>query len=116
MKKPVNDSRGLVLGVSYKPNSSDLRESPSLKILELLEAAGADTAYHDPHVPRLPGRTSLSVTPTEEEFGRADCVVIATDHDAVDLVPVVTHAAKVVDLRDAVRRRLGYLPENVDVL
>ena len=116
MKKPVNGSRVLVLGVGYKPNSSDLRESPSLKILELLDAAGADTAYHDPHVPQLSDRGLYSLAPTEEEFGRADCVVIATDHDAVDLGFVVAHAAKVVDLRDAARRRLGYLPENVDVL
>lgn len=115
-KKPVNGSRVLVLGVAYKPNSSDLRESPSLKILDLLDNAGADAAYHDPHVPELPDRGLRSVAPTDKEFARSDYVVIATDHDAVDLGPVVAHAEKVVDLRDAVRRKLGRLFGNVDVL
>lgn len=115
-KKPVNGSRVLILGVAYKPNSSDLRESPSLKILDLLDDAGADAAYHDPHVPELADRGLRSVAPTDGELARTDCVVIATDHDAVDLGPVVAHAAQVVDLRDAVRRRLGRLPGNVDVL
>jgi UDP-N-acetyl-D-glucosamine dehydrogenase len=115
-KKPVNGSRVLVLGVAYKPNSSDLRESPSLKIMDLLDAAGSETSYHDPHVPTLPERGLRSVTPTEEELAGADCVVIATDHDAVDLRPIVARAGKVVDLRDAVRRKLGHLPPNVDVL
>jgi hypothetical protein len=56
------------------------------------------------------------VEPTAEEFARTDCVVIATDYDAVDPRPIVENVAKAVDPRNAVRRRLGYLPENVDVL
>ena len=53
-KRAVNGSRVLILGVSYKPNVSDLRESPSVRILELLIEAGAEVVYHDPHVPHLP--------------------------------------------------------------
>jgi UDP-N-acetyl-D-glucosamine dehydrogenase len=115
-KKPLNGSRVLLLGMSYKPNVSDLRESPSLKILELLRSSGAEVTYHDPHVPRLTDYKLNSVEMNEEELSRADCVVIATDHDAVDLRLVVGSASKVVDLRNAVRRRLGELPANVEVL
>ena len=102
--------------MSYKPNVGDLRESPSLKILNLLMDSGAEVAYHDPHIPRLTDHNLDSVGLNEEEISRADCVVIATDHDAVDLCLVVNTAPKVVDLRNAVRRRLGELPANVDVL
>lgn len=115
-KKPLNGSRVLLLGMSYKPNVSDLRESPSLKILELLRSSGAEVTYHDPHVPRLTDYKLNSVEMNEEELSRADCVVIATDHEAVDLRLVVGSASKVVDLRNAVRRRLGELPANVEVL
>jgi len=115
-KKPLNGSQVLPLGMSYKPNVSDLRESPSLKILELLRSSGAEVTYYDPHVPRLTDYKLNSVEMNEEELSRADCVVIATDHDAVDLRLVVGSASKVVDLRNAVRRRLGELPANVEVL
>ena len=103
--------------MSYKANIGDLRESPSLSILDLLVGAGADVEYHDPHVPHLPNQRLFSVELTEEEVRRADCVVIATDHDAVDLRMVVNSASRVIDLRNSVRRRLGdKLPANVDVL
>ena len=115
-KKPLNGSRVLLLGMSYKPNVGDLRESPALKILELLVSSGAQVAYHDPHVPRLADYTLDSVELNEEELSRADCAVIATDHDGVDLSLVVDSASKVVDLRNAVRRRLGQLPAHVEVL
>lgn len=116
-KKAVNGSRVLLLGVSYKPNVGDLRESPSLKILELLEGAGAVVAYHDPHVPKLPSYGLSSADLTEDELAQADCVVIATDHDAVDLDLVVRSSARVLDLRNAVRKRLGGpLPAHVEVL
>ncbi len=116
-KKPVNGSRVLILGVSYKPNVGDLRESPSLRILELLAGNGADVVYHDPYVPELPEHGLESVELTEERIVEADCVVIATDHKAVDLEPVVSRASKIVDLRNAVRNRLGAHPlENVEIL
>jgi UDP-N-acetyl-D-glucosamine dehydrogenase len=115
-KKPLNGSRVLLLGMSYKPNVGDLRESPSLKILELLTGSGAKVAYHDPHVPWLADYKLYSVDLNEERLSRFDCVVIATDHDEVDLRLVVDFASKVVDLRNAVRRRLGKLHANVEVL
>ena len=115
-KKAVNGSRILILGVSYKPDVGDLRESPALKILELLVGSGAKVTYHDPYIPYLPDHKLASVELTKEELEQTDCVVIATDHRAVRLRPVVSHAPKVVDLRNAVRRELGELPDSVDVL
>ncbi|MEO7118046.1 MAG: nucleotide sugar dehydrogenase [Candidatus Limnocylindrales bacterium] len=120
-RKSVRGSRILLVGVSYKPNVGDLRESPSLKLLELLREAGAEVEYHDPHVARIPDDTLESVLLTEERLRGVDCVVIATDHAAVDLRPVVDAAPRIVDLRNAVRRALnesqsGPVPANVDVL
>ena len=115
-KQPVNGSRVLLLGMSYKPNIGDLRESPSLTILKLLRQAGAEVVYHDPYIPYLPDRKLSSVELSTYEIRRADCVVICTDHDTVDLQSVVECASLVVDLRNAVRRRLGRLPGNVEVL
>lgn len=111
----------LLLGVAYKPNVGDMRESPSLKLIDLLRREGAVVEYHDPHVPELPRLGLASVPLTEVRIKEADCVVIATDHRAVDLAPVVNHARCVVDLRNAVRRSLngdpaGPVPPNVDVL
>lgn len=116
-KKAVNGSRVLLLGVSYKPNVGDLRESPSLKILELLSQDGARVVYHDPYIAELPEHGLRSVELTQRELQAADCVIISTDHNDVDLGPVVRYASKIVDLRNAVRRRLGgSTPENVEVL
>jgi UDP-N-acetyl-D-glucosamine dehydrogenase len=116
-EKAVKGSRVLLLGASYKPDVGDLRESPSLKILQLLEGSGAEVVYHDPYVPELPEHKLSSVELTRQEIGRAECVVVATDHSAVDLRLVVDSATRVVDLRNAVRKRLEIpLPENVEVL
>jgi UDP-N-acetyl-D-glucosamine dehydrogenase len=119
--KAVRNARVLILGMAYKANVGDLRESPSLKLLELLRAEGADVAYHDPHVANLPEEGLSSVDLTSEVLAQADCVIIATAHEAIDLVAVVEHADLVVDLRNAVRHRLGggvagVIPPNVDVL
>jgi UDP-N-acetyl-D-glucosamine dehydrogenase len=118
---PVRGSRILLLGVSYKPDVGDLRESPSLKLIELLRDAGATVEYHDPHVPDLASHGLASVEIDAASVGSFDCVVVATAHSAVDLRPVVEAARQVVDLRNAVRRDLtgsdsGPLPDNVDVL
>ena len=116
-EKAVKGSRVLILGVGYKPDVGDLRESPSLKILQLLKGSGAEVVYHDPYVPELPEYKLSSVELTRQEIGRAECVIVATDHSAVDLRLVVGSATRVVDLRNAVRKRLGIpLPENVEVL
>jgi len=119
--KAVRGSSILILGMSYKPDVGDLRESPSVKLLELLQRAGAEVGYHDPHVPYLPKWDLASIDLTAEALGSTDCVVIATDHTEVDLRLVVHEAPRVLDLRNAVRRRLGErsngpLPANVDVL
>jgi UDP-N-acetyl-D-glucosamine dehydrogenase len=115
-KKPLNGSRVLLLGMSYKPNVGDTRESPSIKLLEVLREAGAEVTYHDPHVPHLSDHKLSSLELTPEEARKADCVVVVTDHRSVNLDLVVDSSPLVVDLRDAVRRRLGRLPDNVEVL
>ena len=115
--KPVKGSRVLILGMSYKPDVGDLRESPSLKILELLEGSGAEAAYHDPYIPELSAHDLSSVELTRQALENTDCVVVATDHSSVDLRLVVESAPKIVDLRNAIRKRLGItLPKNVEVL
>jgi UDP-N-acetyl-D-glucosamine dehydrogenase len=119
--KAVRGAKVLLLGMAYKANVGDLRESPSLKLLELLRAEGADVTYHDPHVPALPAEGLRSIELTAERLQATDCVVIATAHEAIDLAFVVEHASLVVDLRNAVRHRLGsgmsgQAPANVDVL
>ena len=115
-RKPLNGSRVLLLGMSYKPNVGDIRESPALKMFELLREAGATVSYHDPHVPHLAAEKASSVGLSAEELALTDCAVVVTDHEAVDLGLAVESAPLVVDLRNAVRKRLGRLPENVEVL
>ena len=103
-KKAVNGSRVLVIGLSYKPNVGDLRESPSLEIIDELRNLGAEVTYHDPHIPRAwPTRdhdlTLESVPLTAERLAASDCVVVATHHDACDWQFVADHAPLVVDTR-----------------
>jgi UDP-N-acetyl-D-glucosamine dehydrogenase len=117
----LKDARLLLLGMAYKGNVGDLRESPSLKLVELLRADGAIVEYHDPHVPEVASLGLASQPLTPERIAAADCVVIATHHRATDLGPVVEHARRIVDLRNAVRQTLGGgpagpVPANVDVL
>jgi UDP-N-acetyl-D-glucosamine dehydrogenase len=119
--KAMRDAEVLLLGMAYKADVGDLRESPSLKLLELLRAEGARVSYHDPHVERLAKEGLTSVTLDAQTLAAADCVVVATAHAAVDLALVVEHADLVVDLRNAVRQRLsggpsGSVPANVDIL
>lgn len=108
-RKPVNGSRILVLGVAYKRDIDDVRESPALDILKLLEADGAEIAYHDPYVPTLriegdngEGRKLHSVDLTEAALEAADCSVIVTDHSDFDYGWIVEHAQALVDARNAV--------------
>jgi UDP-N-acetyl-D-glucosamine dehydrogenase len=117
----VRGARVLILGMAYKSDVSDLRESPSLKLVELLEAEGAEVSYHDPHVPTLPDLGRASVALDADTLAAADCVVIATAHSAFDVAFLVEHARLVMDLRNAVRQRLsgkasGTVPANVIVL
>ena len=107
--RPVKGSRIAVLGVSYKPGVGDVRESPALKILTLLQALGADIRYHDPHVPTL-ADYGLSSAPLEEALQDADLVLIVTAHPSVDHDRIAQHARLLVDLRGVTR---GTHAENV---
>ena len=100
-KKAVNGARILVLGVAYKRDVDDVRESPALDIIGLLAADGADVAYHDPFVPDLAEEgTPLSSVPlVDQALTEADVVVIVTDHTDVDYARVLERAAVVVDAR-----------------
>jgi len=104
--KAVRGSRVLVLGVAYKKDIDDIRESPAIDIIRLLEKRGATVTYHDPHVALLreDGMEFASVALTPETLAAADCVVVVTDHSAVDYDMVARHAALVVDTRHVLRR------------
>jgi UDP-N-acetyl-D-glucosamine dehydrogenase len=99
--KPVRGSRVLVVGVAYKKDVSDVRESPALDIIELLRAKGADVRYHDPYVPAIcHNGYSLAAEPDlAQAIAAADCVVIATDHSAYDWPAIHSQARLVVDTR-----------------
>jgi UDP-N-acetyl-D-glucosamine dehydrogenase len=108
---PFSRSRILVLGAAYKKNVDDMRESPALKLMELIEARGAQADYHDPHIPELPptrqhgaltGRISVPLSPATVQH--YDAVLIATDHDDVDYRLVVDHAKLVLDTRNVCAR------------
>ncbi|HSB38590.1 MAG TPA: nucleotide sugar dehydrogenase [Gaiellaceae bacterium] len=97
-QRSLSGSKVLVLGVSYKANVPDTRESPALKLIELLTNAGANVSYHDPHVPELP-RHGLTSQPLEP--GAYDCVAIVTAHSSIDYRQLVDDAKLVVDFRNA---------------
>lgn len=109
-RKPVLGTRILVLGVSYKKDVGDVRESPALDILRLLEEYGADVRYHDPFVPELreDGITRHSVELSDQELEAADCVVIVTDHSDLDYARVASLARLVVDTRNATGNLAGH--------
>jgi UDP-N-acetyl-D-glucosamine dehydrogenase len=102
VEKAVRGSRIALLGVAYKPGVGDTRESPALKILELLRERGADIVYHDPHVHDLP-TFDLSTTDLDGALDGADLAVIVTAHPDLDLDRVVRDAPLVVDLRGVTR-------------
>ena len=106
--KAVKGSRALVLGVAYKRDIDDMRESPALDVIRLLEDRGADVVYHDPHVPtyRENGHERHGVALTDDEMRRADVVVIITDHSTIDYQHVVDTAALVVDTRNALAKTM----------
>jgi UDP-N-acetyl-D-glucosamine dehydrogenase len=102
----VNGSRILILGVAYKADVSDVRESPALDIIALLEAKGAEIRYHDPCVPEvlLGSRIVKSVDLTDEVIHSADLVVIVTSHSAIDYERLVAGAHRIYDTRNATRK------------
>src|SRR6267142_5281166 len=99
--KAVRASRVVLVGVAYKKNIDDIRESPALDVIRLLHQRGADVSYHDPHVPVLKeeGIALNSVQLTAETLKQADCVIIVTDHAAIDYQLIARHARSVVDTR-----------------
>ena len=110
--KGLNGARLLLIGLAYKKNIDDVRESPALKLIALLEKRGAAVDYHDPHVPTLPptrehgaiaGRKSAALTAAA--LAAYDAVVIVTDHDGVDYRLLADHARLIIDTRNACRAR-----------
>jgi UDP-N-acetyl-D-glucosamine dehydrogenase len=105
-KKAMNGSRVMVLGVAYKKDIDDLRESPALTIIELLQQAGAEVSYNDPYFPFIgKGRKydlQMKRTPLDN-LGQYDCVLIVTDHSDYDFKKIVQESQLVVDTRNATR-------------
>ncbi len=120
-RKPVNGSRVLVLGVAYKKDIDDMRESPALDVIKLLEEQSAQVVYHDPHVPRFreDGHERHSVELSDTLLSTADAVVIVTDHSSVDYQRVVDLALVLVDTRNATAglkpRGGAHTPKNADL-
>ena len=111
LNKGVNGSHILVMGIAYKKNVDDMRESPALRLIELIEARGGKASFYDPFVAVIPetrehqalsGRRSLEWSPAIAK--QHDAVLIVTDHDGVDYAALVEHARLVVDTRNACRR------------
>ncbi len=105
---PLRGARILVLGIAYKKDVDDMRESPAVRIIELLQERGAEVVYHDPYVARVPHMRRhhldmVSVPLTDEAIESADAVVIATDHSTFDYARIVERARLVVDTRNACR-------------
>ena len=99
-EKAVKGSRVRLVGVSYKADVGDLRESPALKLIELLRDEGAEVSYHDPHVPELP-EYALSSADLDGSIGVLDCVAIVTAHSGIDYAALAEKAQLVVDFRNA---------------
>ena len=110
--KALSRSKVLVIGAAYKKNVSDMRESPSVRLMELLVGEGAEVAFHDPHVPEIPPmrdypqfRGRKSVAAGDIAGSGYDLILIATDHDAVDYAALVGLGLPIVDTRNAIARR-----------
>jgi len=103
-RKPLKGSRVLVLGAAYKPDIADLRESPALDVIGLLEHKGAQVSYHDPYIPRLQHDDweKTSVPDLFESLRDVDCVVIITNHSDYDYAAILREAVLIVDTRNAI--------------
>lgn len=112
--KALKGSRVLVLGIAYKKNVDDMRESPSVEIMELIESKGAEVAYSDPHVPVFPKMREYhfdlaSVELTAESLGNFDAVVLATDHERFDFDLIKQHAKLIIDSRGIYREPADHI-------
>lgn len=112
LQKAVNGSKVLFLGVAYKPNIDDERESPALQIMDVVASKGGIVTYSDPHIPtiKLHGKIALATDPilnsvplTVETLEAADCVVLTTNHDAFDIEFIQQNAKMIVDMRNMVK-------------
>src|SRR5262249_44594839 len=112
-ERAVKGSRILILGVAYKPDVADVRESPALEVLSELHRRGAKVSFHDPHIDRIrfEGQTWESVAFSEAALREADCVVILTDHRSTDWDAVLAESRVVVDARNATAKARGRAPE-----
>ncbi len=110
MGKAVSQTTILVLGVAYKKDMEDYRESPAIEIIRLLQADGAEVVYHDPHVPEFAelGLEMASRPLTEELLMSCDMVLIATDHSTIDYEHVAQYAQHVLDTRNATRHLVNH--------
>ena len=101
VKKPLNGSKVLLMGVAYKPDIDDIRESPALKIVTLLEQAGCQLSYNDPFIPsfKAGGKEYYSVEADQNALREADAVLILTNHSAYDPHFIVDNAKLVFDTR-----------------
>jgi UDP-N-acetyl-D-glucosamine dehydrogenase len=109
---PLSNARILILGLAYKKNVADIRESPSFKLIKLLEQRGATVQFHDPHVaeiprtreyPELKGRRSVELDRATVQSQHI--VVVATDHDAINYTLIADHARLVIDTRNIFARK-----------
>jgi UDP-N-acetyl-D-glucosamine dehydrogenase len=107
-RKAVNGSNVLILGISYKRDIDDIRESPALDVMHVLQERGANISYTDPHAPALRARDWVgkvdmaSVELTREALAAADCVVVLTDHASFDYALIVDAAKLILDTRNAI--------------
>jgi UDP-N-acetyl-D-glucosamine dehydrogenase len=109
--KSLGSSRVLIIGIAYKKNVADMRESPALHLMDLLDRRGTDVCYHDPHVALIPptrehaalaGRASVALT--ADDVALYDAILIATDHDNVDYALIHNHARLIVDTRNVMEK------------
>ncbi len=123
-KKPVNGSKILVIGVAYKPNIADPRESPALKIIPLLENLGGEVEYYDPYISEIKieevntkkVKYMKSCILDENKVKDAACVLILTDHDGIDYEMISNNTKLIVDTRNALRKRGIRIDERVTIL
>src|SRR5437762_975564 len=109
VRKPVNGSRVHLLGVAYKRDVSDIRESPALDVIELLQHRGATVSYSDPYVPELRhnGEALTAIDEAAALREQPDCIVICTDHSVFDYEPFIERGVLIVDTRNALKGRSG---------
>jgi UDP-N-acetyl-D-glucosamine dehydrogenase len=105
-QRALNGAKVGLLGVAYKKNTSDVRESPAIKIIELLLEKGAEVSYLDPHVPtlRVDGHEMRSQADLGEFLAAHDCAIVVTDHDSIDWTQVLPYAPILVDTRNVTGR------------